>query len=698
LAPINVHRNAFCVGKSYHEHAKEFSPSSFDSSAPKGELVPPAPVVSTQPAPTVIGDHARIVVFAPLAKRFGQRRLVHRRLMRYIWILLVIPAGVWCSYTYTERIGIETISNAAVHRCDLYENTLTSELARYHYLPSLLNLNPEIVRLLQEPDNVALTDRVNRYLAAVNRGAHSNTLYIMGLRGKALASSNWDQPYSFVGMNFAYRPYFQQALAKGDGSFYGLGTYSKEAGYFYAERIYAGDKLIGIATVKINLEKIENIWRRAADTALITDAHGVIFLSTFGNWRFKSLNTVSGDARAMIAATHQYDAPGALQAIGLIEQRPISNIATIAKFAPNADLGPHPPHFLASRFLLVSRPVSGTDWTISTLSDIKSAEVAAANVALGVGLGMALITVFVLYLFQRRRIIAQELLAKESLRRMNDELERKVARRTDELNQTNKTLKVEVAERRRAEAVLKSTLQELVQAGKMAALGQMSASITHELNQPLAALRTLSSNALTFMQRRELDNAQENLRVICDLTERMGKITSQLKRFARKSPSYLERVPVSSAISNALFLLDSRIRSSNVRLVREEPQTEVHAIAEPNRLEQVLVNLIGNALDAMLEVDHLEARVLTISVKSDADYVSISVRDTGSGISEQARAHLFEPFFTTKDQGEGLGLGLTISISIVREFGGTLVARSPIRGGAEFTIRLKEATLRVHDA
>jgi two-component system C4-dicarboxylate transport sensor histidine kinase DctB len=629
----------------------------------------------------------------------GQRLSTCQRWFGNAWVLLVIAAGVCLSYSYTEQLGIETIRAAAVHRVDIYETALESELARYTYLPPLLNLNPDVVSFLRKPDDAVLANKVDRYLAAVNQEAHSNTLHIMDVQGNTLASSNWDEPDSFVGMNFRYRPYFQQALEKGSGWFYGLGAATKKAGYFYAERIYADGKVVGIAAVKISLDKIERIWRHAGDTAMISDAYGVIFLTTCDSWRFKSLDVLSSDVRAKIIALHQYDAPGALQAIGLVRQGPEGDSANIGAFARDANLGPHPPAFLTSRFLLLSRPMSSTGWTISTMSDIRPAEIAALNVALGVGMGMTLVAVFAMYLLQRRRIIEQELAAKENLHRMNAELERKVTRRTGALSRINKTLKVEIAERRRAEAVLKSTLQELVQAGKMAALGQMSASITHELNQPLAALRTLSSNALMFMQRRELDEAQENLRVICDLTERLGKITSQLKRFARKSSSCLDRVLIRSAISNAIFLLDGRIRKGNVELLRIEPHADLYGIAEQNRLEQVLINLIGNALDAMAEADSehgARTHVLTISVHCEADHVSIYVRDTGTGISDRVRAHLFEPFFTTKDQGEGLGLGLTISASIIQEFGGTLAAHNR-SDGAEFIVKLKQVPLRGND-
>jgi len=656
-----------------------------------------------------------------------------RRLLTYLCVLLLIPLGVWGSYRYAERSGIDTIRDAAAHRIDIYENTLTSELARSAYLPCRPSSKPDAVRVLQGPGKVALTDKVNRYLAAVNRGAHSNTLYIMDLQGKTLASSNWDQAITFVGMNFAFRPYFLDALTQGHGVFYGLGTTSKEAGYFYAERVYVGDKVVGIATVKINLDKIEPIWKHGADTVMVADANGVIFLSTFDPWKFKSLIALSSEARASIAATRQYDAPGALEAIGLVEQNRINAGTAVERFASYVDLRRNIPALLGPRFLAVSRPVSGTDWKIVTLSNIKPAESGALNVAIGTGLGLAFVTVFILFVLQRRRIIAQELATKSALRRLNDELERKVSRRTDALSRANKSLKVEIAERKNTEAVLKSTLQELVQAGKMAALGQMSASITHELNQPLAALRTLSDNALIFIQRGQVPGAQQNLEVICELTERMGKITSQLKRFARKSPAFLEPVSLHTALANALFLLDARLRRSEVRLVLpvptvdREPGVEVYVLAEATRLEQVLVNLIANALDAMTmtagpatvrataharavsasgsipaaqgsAARDYAAGELTISIASDADEVSISVHDNGPGLTDEALAHLFEPFFTTKDQGEGLGLGLTISMSIVKEFGGALSAHNRAEGGAEFIIRLRAATPREPDA
>ena len=215
----------------------------------------------------------------------------------------------------------------------------------------------------------------------------------------------------------------------------------------------------------------------------------------------------------------------------------------------------------------------------------------------------------------------------------------------------------------------------------------MSAGITHELNQPLAALRTLSANTIVFFRRGQTDAVETNLNVICQMVERMGKITAQLKKFARKAPVQSVPTPVGTVIADALFLLDSRIRADGAELVVSVPEPSPLALCEGNRLEQVLVNLLSNALDAMKDASPNDAdpdsdckdaaaRVLEIRVQADPQWVTIEVADRGCGIDDDVMPRLFEPFFTTKEQGVGLGLGLAISAGIVREFGGTLRAEN----------------------
>jgi two-component system C4-dicarboxylate transport sensor histidine kinase DctB len=290
---------------------------------------------------------------------------------------------------------------------------------------------------------------------------------------------------------------------------------------------------------------------------------------------------------------------------------------------------------------------------------------------------------------QRRAAVAQKLRAREDLQHAYDNLETMVEERTSELNAMTQSLSQEIEVRSKAEQKLHITQNELFQAGKMAVLGQMSASITHELNQPLTALRTMSDNAVILLERGRLDDARRNLAKISQIAARMGAITGQLKVFARKSTTSLTSVSIPTAISNALFLVERRLQVENVRFTLQLPPDDIFAMCESNRLEQVLVNLYANALDAMNGSD---VRSLRVTVECKAPLVLIHVADTGPGLSTEVCEHLFEPFFTTKPQGLGLGLGLAISEQITRQFGGVLRADNAPGGGAIFTIELQMAT------
>ncbi|PMS15043.1 sensor histidine kinase [Trinickia dabaoshanensis] len=609
----------------------------------------------------------------------------------------LVAAGAWTAYRYAQRAETETIIERAARRLDVDESTLRGELTRYDYLPALLSLNPDIADLLRHPTDAALSARVNRYLADVTTDSQAAAIYVLDLRGTTLAASNWDQPISFVGQNFSYRPYFIDALHNGTGHFYGLGSTSRLPGYFYAARIGAGGRELGVVATKISLDSMEALWTRGDETVLVADANGVVFLSSFPGWKYRTLHPLSAAARARIDAKRQYGGPGALADIGLVPRRRLAANAEIDTVSPPNPLLANTPNPHAMDFVVVSRTVAGTDWRIMSLTDIAPARKNARYAALVTALGLSLATIGTLYVLQRRKVIAQRLAMRETLERMNDELERKVTRRTGALARANKSLRNEIAQHKRTEATLKATLEELVQAGKMALIGQMSAGITHELNQPLAALRTLSDNALLFLQRGRQDEAENNLRVIAGLIERMGKITAQLRRFSRKGPAELEPVAVERTLVNALFLVEPRLRKEDVEVVRDagdgsSAHSDLVVLADANRLEQVLVNLFTNALDAMLGCPR---RQLSIAVRADAAddaYVEIVVADTGAGIPETVRERLFEPFFTTKPPGAGLGLGLAICAGIMRELGGTLKANAAAAAsGASFTLRLRRA-------
>ena len=337
-----------------------------------------------------------------------------------------------------------------------------------------------------------------------------------------------------------------------------------------------------------------------------------------------------------------------------------------------------------------SRGLVRRNWQMVYLSDLAPARASARAAALLTVLSEALAVMLVLYARQRHRLGRQRQRAREDLQRAYDQLENLVADRTASLEQITRELRDENAVRRQAEEQLRKAQSELVQAGKMAVLGQLSAGITHELNQPLTALRTMADNARVLIERGRLADASANLTTISQLVERMGQLTGQLRQFARKSDTRPSAVPVADAVTAALFLVERRIAQERVGFRMATHPRDLYALCDSNRLQQVLVNLFSNALDAM-EMAGSRPRQLVVEAGREGARVLISVTDSGPGIPEDVRAHLFEPFFTTKPQGKGLGLGLAISEQIVRESGGRLRAESPPEGGARFIIDLPRA-------
>ena len=253
------------------------------------------------------------------------------------------------------------------------------------------------------------------------------------------------------------------------------------------------------------------------------------------------------------------------------------------------------------------------------------------------------------------------------------------------MRQLNEALQREIAERERVEKNLEVAEQTLAQSSKLAALGEMSAAVSHELNQPLAAMKTYLAGARLLLQRRRPDEALSSFQRIDDLLERMGAITRQLKSYARKGGDVLEPVDVRESISSALSMMEPQLRQRAVRVNRSMPDRPVTVMADRVRLEQVLVNLFRNAVDATKTVQAPAVDVIVSLGQS----VIISVRDNGQGIQDLDA--LFEPFYTTKQPGDGVGLGLAISSGIVKDLGGRLMARNGSAGGAVFEVHLPPA-------
>ena len=610
-----------------------------------------------------------------------------RRSSRYlpILLLLIVLMGLtgFAAHRIAQQLGIADLQATGLHRLDLYSASLDREMGKYAFLPGTLGLERDVVDLLNRSAADKLVPRVNTYLEQLNERAGTLAIYVIDVAGHVVAASNWQRADSFVGEELAFRPYFRDAMESGNGRFFGIGTTRGEPGYYLASRLTDDNRTIGVAVIKVSLEQLEKSWSTVEAPAMVSDENGVIILGSVADWKFTTLRPLDETARSAFDQTQQYNRR-ALKPLGLKEIDELDHgarLVSIARKGPEM-VSVYP---VVGRFLAQSRPLPGTPWTLTVLSHLEQVDdIAQSRTAVAV-VGAAFLFMLGLMLDERRRHLKDRLAAREALQKAHDQLELKVDERTADLSAANQLLQDEVTERIRAERTLRAAQDELVQAGKLAVIGQLSTGIAHELNQPLAALRTLSGNGVRFLERGDLATTRANLERIAQLVDRMGLITGQLRAFARKSSGQPQPVSLCRTLDNVLALLQPRLHQAGAEIVRDCPPPGPVALCDANRLEQVLVNLIGNALDAM---DGQAAPRIELTCETLAGQARLTVRDHGPGLAEEALSHLFEPFFTTKAAGVGLGLGLTISADIVRNFGGTLGGANHPDGGAMFTLEI----------
>ncbi|KXU87020.1 histidine kinase [Caballeronia megalochromosomata] len=573
--------------------------------------------------------------------------------------------------------GLDALTDAGAHRLDLYAASLKSELGRYEILPAIASRQDSIKTLLEAPPGArrALLPAVNGYLEAVNRDAGSVAVDVIDLNGDVIAASNWNQPLSFVGTNVAYRPYFADSISGGSGRFFGIGTNTGEPGLYFASPVRAAGKVLGATAVKISVDPLESAWRVPNEAAMVVDGNGVVVISTVPAWKFTALAPIAAHKQEQIQASRQY-AGRKVDKLGYERLDDWRNGAWFARLPDWAHAGRE------RRYLVMSRSAPQAGDAIMVALDLSSAR-RQQQLAFAFVTGAFLIAgLYGLYAVQRRRVIVERLRAQDALQRANDRLEATVQQRTAALQE-------EIEERVLAEQKLRDSQQEVVHAGKLAVLGQMAAGLTHEINQPLVAIRTLCDNARTFFERGQPAQAIANLERVGRLVENMALLTAELKAFARKPEANTVPVALGDALAHARLIYDARIRDQRVQLdIDIAPDVLVEA--EPGRLQQVIVNLLGNALDALAGRESPRIRI-GASRADDPARVAFFIADNGPGIEPHVLAHLFEPFVTTKPRGHGLGLGLAITSRIVEGFGARIAAVNLEGGGAQFTIEFVAA-------
>ncbi|AZF62148.1 MULTISPECIES: sensor histidine kinase [Pseudomonas] len=603
-------------------------------------------------------------------------RLIRQLFLPPLIIALMIGLG-YIGFWVSEYYGIRTLSDNGERQLELHARTVESELSKYTYLPSLLELESSVSTLLADP-NQETRQTVNDYLEGLNRRSRSRAIYVMDTTGRVLATSNWRDADSYQGEDLSFRAYFQNAVRGQPGRFYGIGSTNGEPGYYLAHGLEEHGKIIGVAVVKVRLEALEERWQRARLEAFVSDENGIIILSSDPARRLKAVRPLSDDTKERLAHSLQYYWATLNELEPLARER-LNEGTEKLTFPANSEVvnDEHEVSYLAQ-----TRPLNDTPWNFTLLTPLNDLRRAAINQGILVAVAFGLVAFLLIAWNERRKVIATRLAAREALQEANSQLERRIAERTADLRASNERLKGQIRERRQAEETLRRAQDELVQAGKLAAIGQMSTSIAHELNQPLAALRTLSGNTVRFLERGALDTASANLKTINELIDRMGRITASLRSFARRGDDQGE-ANLGKAVDAAFQVLGARLDGLPLTVHRDFANAQLQI--DQTRLEQILVNLIGNALDAM---QAQPAPELWLDGHVFEGKYRLHVRDNGHGIDPETRKHLFEPFFTTKPGEQGLGLGLTLSASLAAATGGNLAVEHPASGGTAFVLCL----------
>lgn len=591
-----------------------------------------------------------------------------------IFIAVCVGAGLFQTSKLANSYYLDRAQEAGRATLLLVGEAVDQAVGRFAPIPGLIAGEPVFRQLLQASESQGIEPFVNERLRQIAISIEASEVYVMDRSGLTVATSNYRDEDSFLGQNFAYRPYFIQALAGKSSVFHALGISSGERGFFFSAPILEGIEVVGVLVVKTTVGALEKDWQEIGHEILIADSNGIVFMTNREDFKFRALAPLTQAARANIADSVQYPLERVLP-IGLSSDviRPSTVQVTIAETLST------------DRFLAASAPLDFPGWHAIVFTPIEPVQGQVfKTVALGAITMTALLLSALLVLQRRARILERIRFEQDQRVRLED----RVLERTTDLNSANASLRKEVAERRLAEEQLRQSQKELVQAGKLAALGQMSAAISHEINQPLAAIKSYAVNAAEYLARSRVDDAKKNIESISTMSDRMTQISNHLRNFARQPGDQLRPVSVPEVIDETIGLVSPQLRAQGAKIVFTPPQEDVWAIGGKLRLQQVLVNIVANALEAM--IDH-KAPTIEIILHTTQDRIEIAIRDHGPGVPNEDLEQLFEAFYTTKTTGMGMGLGMSISQNIISDFGGTLSVGNHADGGAIFTVSLQRS-------
>ncbi len=576
-------------------------------------------------APTNMPKIAKPLRGAPLGWRLRVAVIV---------LLVAAAATVWVTNRLLTDRFTESTRNRAELRLTLYSGNLLSELRRNSIVPQLLARDPTLIAALQSGDFSLSTQRLISFVEEI--GAAS--LMLLDRDGRSVAATDRNR----LGELHRNSPYFVDAARSNSTIFTVIERESGGYSFVYSRRMEAGTETLGVIVVEVDLQKFERAWAGISDAVMVVDSTGTIILSTEPQWR------------------------GLDEKAAMLRQPPQGAIQRAIRATTDWTVLPPDAYLQGEAVMRMETRIPFRGWQMTSFTTYSSIREKVNSVLALEIMGFAILLALAFYALSRRAAVRMVSIQRESA----------------ELRALNARLQREIAERERVEKTLEVAEQTLAQSSKLAALGEMSAAVSHELNQPLAAMKTYLAGARLLLRRNRPEEALASFGRIDGLIERMGAITRQLKSYARKGADAFSPVNLGEALASSLSMMEPQLRQRQVKITQILPEEPVVVMGDRMRIEQVMVNLLRNALDATKSVADPDVEIILAA----GDTAVLTVRDNGYGIEDIE--NLFEPFYTTKQPGDGVGLGLAISSGIVNDHGGRLTARNGQHGGAVFEMQL----------
>ncbi|WP_027675220.1 sensor histidine kinase [Agrobacterium larrymoorei] len=589
-----------------------------------------------------------------------------------MWVIIAIGAFVAADKLGRVQAMKTLLSNASTD-AELKSALLNVALERPRVLPLVLSRDRDVTEALQ--NGGTSVERLDGKLEGLIEGTQASVIYVTNVDGVTIASSNWRTPESFVGSNYAFRDYFRRAMETGRAEHYALGNVSRRPGLYISRRVDGADgSPLGVVIAKVEFNRLETDWNIGGRPVYIVDANGVVLMTSIPEWRFKTVAPINDARRKTISESLQF---------GEETLSPMP-VITLSRPGPQVTLvDVNAPPTLRGEYLRLELPVATTEWFLHYLQPMEATTNAAVRESRIIA-AASLMPLFALSaIWLRRRQKAEQ--ARAASEQDRAELERRVQERTRDLTMARDRLQAEILRHEQTGKELQSVQHELVQANRLSILGQVAAGVAHEINQPVATIRAFADNARTFLKRKRVPEADENLESIAALTERIGVITSDLKILARKGRTAAEPVSIRLVIEGGVVLLRSRFSGRMDMLDIQLPDETVKVLGSRIRLEQIAINLLQNALEAVEDRDDGRVEVRT---REEGEEVVLTVRDNGPGIAGHIHEQLFSPFNTSKEGG--LGLGLVISSDIASDYGGRIEVETG-ESGTCFSVYLKRA-------